>query len=341
MKRELNSRRGSAPSGGKSGSGRSGRNAGKTGGAGKAGARTGGSRSGSKAGKFGTSPERSGKSGGRYGAGAGTGRAASDRPARDGYRGGSPRFEDGSSSRADLIMGRNPVTEALRGGREIEEIMIQKGAVGSINKIIDLAEENGVMYTFMEKASLDRLAGDTSHQGIIAKAAVYRYRELEELFDLAEERGEDPFFVLLDGIEDPHNLGAIIRSAECAGASGVIIPKRNAAGVTETVLRTSAGAAEYLPVCKVTNLTRTIETLKERGVWVYACDMDGEDYAKQDFSGPVCLVIGNEGSGISRLVREACDGAVSIPMAGRIDSLNASNAAAILLFEVKRKRDGR
>jgi 23S rRNA (guanosine2251-2'-O)-methyltransferase len=238
-----------------------------------------------------------------------------------------------------LIAGRNPVLEALKSGREIERLVVQKGATGSIEKILRLAKAKGVPVRFEERSVLERMAGGAVHQGVLAIAAAYRYADVEDLFALAEEREEDPFFVVLDGVEDPHNLGAIIRTAECAGAHGVIIPKRRAAGVTETVLKSAAGAAEYLPVARVANITQTLGVLKKRGVWIYACDMDGENYTGRDLTGPAAIVIGAEGRGISRLVRETCDGIVSIPMRGRINSLNASNAAAILLYEIRRQRD--
>lgn len=244
----------------------------------------------------------------------------------------------GGSLRSDLLIGRNPVMEALRSGRAIEKIYIQKNSGGSLGRLITLAKNEAVVIEDVEKAALDRMAEGGAHQGVCAIVSAHEYASVEDLFAAAEERGEDPFFIILDGIEDPHNLGAVMRTAECAGAHGVIIPKRRAAGLTETVAKSSAGAIEYMPVARVTNIAQTIEDLKERGVWTFAVDMDGTDYTKQDLTGPMALVIGAEGSGISRLVKETCDGCVAIPMKGKINSLNASNAAAILMYEAVRQR---
>lgn len=243
--------------------------------------------------------------------------------------------------KTDMIFGRNPVAEALKSGREMERILIQKGAGGSVGKILSLAKERGVILQYEEKEFLDRKAGGGRHQGVIAFVSAHEYAGVEDMLALAEKRGEPPFLIVLDELEDPHNLGAVMRTAECAGAHGVIISRRRAGGLTETVARTSAGAVEYLPCARVTNIPRTLDELKKKGIWVYACDMDGETYWKQDLTGPVALVIGSEGRGISRLVREKCDFAVSIPMVGKITSLNASNAAAILMYEVRKQRDGK
>lgn len=243
--------------------------------------------------------------------------------------------------KTDMIIGRNPVAEALKSGREMERILIQKGAGGSVGKILSLAKERGVILQYEEKEFLDRKAGGGRHQGVIAFVSAHEYAGVEDMLALAEQRGEPPFLIVLDELEDPHNLGAVMRTAECAGAHGVIISRRRAGGLTETVARTSAGAVEYLPCARVTNIPRTLDELKKKGIWVYACDMDGETYWKQDLTGPVALVIGSEGRGISRLVREKCDFAVSIPMVGKITSLNASNAAAILMYEVRKQRDGK
>lgn len=231
--------------------------------------------------------------------------------------------------------------EALRSGREVDRLLVQEGAEGSIGKIISLAKERKVPVSFAKKTLLDQKARGSSHQGVIAYVSAYRYASLDEVFRLAESRGEAPFLILLDEVEDPHNLGAIMRTAECAGAHGVVITKRRASGLTETVAKASAGAVEYVPCVRVNNMARTIEELQQRGVWVYACDMDGTSYYEQDMKGPCALVIGNEGAGISRLVREKCDFIVSIPMVGRISSLNASNAAAILMYEIRKQRDGK
>lgn len=243
--------------------------------------------------------------------------------------------------KTDMIIGRNPVAEALKSGREMERILIQKGAGGSVGKILSMAKEQGVILQYEEKEFLDRKAGGGRHQGVIAFVSAHEYAGVEDMLALAEQRGEPPFLIVLDELEDPHNLGAVMRTAECAGAHGVIISRRRAGGLTETVARTSAGAVEYLPCARVTNIPRTLDELKKEGIWVYACDMDGETYWKQDLTGPVALVIGSEGRGISRLVREKCDFAVSIPMVGKITSLNASNAAAILMYEVRKQRDGK
>ena len=243
------------------------------------------------------------------------------------------------NDRNDMIIGRNPVMEALKSGREIAKLQVQKGASGSARQIEAMAKKRGIPVYIEDKASMDRRAGGGSHQGVIAYVSAYRYAALDDVFRLAESRKEDPFIIILDEIEDPHNLGAVMRTAECAGAHGVIVPKRRASGMTETVAKASAGAVEYLPCVRVTNVARTVEDLQKRGVWVYACDMDGETYYRRDLKGRCALVIGNEGSGISRLVKEKCDGTVSIPMVGRISSLNASNAAAILMYEVRKQRD--
>lgn len=244
-------------------------------------------------------------------------------------------------NRNDMLIGRNPVTEALKSGREMERILVQKGAGGSIGKILTLAKEQGVVVRYEEKSYLDKKAGGGHHQGVIAFVAAHKYAEVQDIFDLAASRGEDPFIIVLDELEDPHNVGAIMRTAECAGAHGIIVSKRRASGMTGTVAKTSAGAVEYLPCARVTNIAKTLEDLQKRGVWIYACDMGGKSYYEQSLTGPVALVIGNEGKGISRLVKEKCDFTVSIPMVGRISSLNASNAAAILMYEVRRQRDGK
>lgn len=237
-----------------------------------------------------------------------------------------------------LIAGRNAVLEAIKSGRGIERLYIQENAEGSIGKIIAAAKERGLKYTAVSRQALDRMSGGAVHQGAAAIAATYEYADVEQMLALAEERGEDPLLVVLDGLEDPHNLGAILRSAECAGAHGVIIPKHAGVGLTETVAKSSAGAIEYMPVARAVNLVRTMEALKERGLWIAACDMGDSLYYEADLKGPLAIVVGNEGKGISRLVREHCDLTVSIPLCGRINSLNASNAAAIILYEAVRQR---
>lgn len=239
----------------------------------------------------------------------------------------------------DLIIGRNPVAEALKAGRTVEKIFLGKGTGGSILKIAGEAKDKGIPIIYMDKQGLDRIAGCEQHQGIIAQVSPYVYKTIEDIFALAKERGEEPLIVALDNLEDPHNLGAIIRSAEGAGAHGVIIPKRHGVGVTQVVIKTSAGAIEYMPVVKVTNLGDTLQELKKKGLWIAACDMGGSEYSKQELKGPLALVIGSEGAGIGRLIKERSDFVVSIPMKGRVESLNASNAAAILLYEIRRQRD--
>lgn len=239
----------------------------------------------------------------------------------------------------NIIVGRNPVTEALRSGREIDKLMVSSEE-GSMKKILALAKERRIPVMKVEKSAIDRIAEGKAHQGVAAYVSAYAYAELEDIFRVAEERGEDPFIIILDNLEDPHNLGAIMRTAECAGAHGIIIPKRRACGLTEVVAKASAGAIEYMPCVKVTNIAQTIEELKERGIWVAACDMGGTEYYKADLKGKLAVVIGSEGFGISRLVKEKCDFVVSMPMVGRITSLNASNAAAVIIYEVRKQRDG-
>lgn len=237
----------------------------------------------------------------------------------------------------NIIAGRNAVTEALKSGREIDRILIAEGAEGSIKRIVALAKERNIKVHYEGRNVLDKITDET-HQGVVAYSAAAKYSTVDEILAEAKARDEDPFIIILDDIEDPHNLGAIMRTAECAGAHGIIVAKDRAAGLTQTVAKASAGAIEYMKVAKVTNIARTVDELKERGVWIAACDMDGNEYTKQDLKGPIGLVVGNEGKGISRLVREKCDFVVSIPMVGHISSLNASNAAAILMYEVVRQR---
>lgn len=240
---------------------------------------------------------------------------------------------------ADMITGRNAVLEALKSDREIEKLIVAKGAEGSIRKITGMAKDKKIPVQYREKAALDRIAGRNSHQGVIAQVSEYTYCTLDDILRRAEERGEDPFIMILDGLEDPHNLGAVMRTAECCGAHGIVIPKRRSAGITETVAKASAGAVEYMLCARVSNIGQAIDQLKERGMWVAACDMGGKAYTEQDLTGSLAVVIGSEGTGISRLVREKCDFVVSIPMKGKITSLNASNAAAILMYEVVRQRE--
>ncbi len=249
------------------------------------------------------------------------------------------RNNNENDSRGDVIFGRNPVSEAIRSGRAIDSILVAKGAkTGAIVGILAKARDKKIRVKEVDPKKLDYMCSGGTHQGIAAVAAVCEYKELEDIFRLAKEREEDPFVLILDEIEDPHNLGAIIRTAECAGAHGVIIPNRRSAGLSFTVGKTAAGAVEYVPVVRVPNIPGVIETLKEKGLWVFGADMNGEDYRKCDFKGPVALVIGNEGKGIGRLVREKCDVIVSLPMKGKINSLNASVAAGILMYKVADSR---
>lgn len=246
---------------------------------------------------------------------------------------------DNRNIKHDIIAGRNPVFEAVKSGRSIDKILIAKGAKnGAVIGILAKAKERKIPVKEVDSKKLDFLSGGAVHQGIVATASVKEYSSVEDIFALAEERNEPPFIVVLDEIEDPHNLGAIIRSAECAGAHGVIIPERRSATLNYTVGKASAGAVEYLPVARVTNIAKCIDSLKEKNVWVFGADMDGTDYRECDFSGGVALVIGNEGKGMSRLVREHCDSIVSLPVKGHIDSLNASVAAGILMYRVAESR---
>lgn len=238
-----------------------------------------------------------------------------------------------------VIEGRNPVLEAFRSGKTVERVYVLDGCHdGPVQSIVREAKKQKCQLDFVAKERLDQMSPTGHHQGVIAKTAVYHYAEVEDMLAIAQERGEDPFLILLDEIEDPHNLGAIIRTANQAGAHGVIIPKHRAVGLTATVARTSAGAIHYTPVAKVTNLSQTIENLKKEGIWFVCADMDGEVMYRQNLTGPIGLVIGNEGNGVSRLVKEKCDFTASIPMKGQIDSLNASVAAGILAYEIVRQR---
>ena len=237
------------------------------------------------------------------------------------------------------IEGRNAVMEAFRSGKTIDRVYVLKGCQdGPINSILREARKHDTLVNFVAKERLDQMSETGKHQGVIASAAAYAYAEVEDMLKLAEEKGEPPFLFLLDDIEDPHNLGAIIRTANLAGAHGVIIPKRRAVGLTATVARTSAGALNYTPVAKVTNLSATIEELKEKGLWFVCADMGGTTMYDLNLTGPIGLVIGNEGDGVSRLVKEKCDFVASIPMKSEIDSLNASVAAGVLAYEIVRQR---
>jgi 23S rRNA (guanosine2251-2'-O)-methyltransferase len=239
----------------------------------------------------------------------------------------------------DYIIGRNPVLEALKSGRDINKIFILEGLQkGAMAQIAHLANENKVLVQLVPKKKLDQMS-DGNHQGVIAHVAAYQYSELDDLYRIAEQRNEPPFFLILDEIEDPHNLGSIMRTADAVGAHGIIIPKRRAVGLTATVAKVSTGAIEYIPVVRVTNIARTIDELKERGIWIAGTDAKGsQDYRRLDGAMPLGLVIGSEGKGMGRLIREKCDFLFHLPMAGHVTSLNASVAAAILMYEVYRKR---
>ncbi len=237
------------------------------------------------------------------------------------------------------IEGRNACLEAFRSGKTIDKLFILDGCQdGPVKSILREAKKTDCIISFVKKERLDQMSETGKHQGVIAYAAAYEYAEVSDILKLAAEKGEAPFIIILDGIEDPHNLGAMIRTANLCGAHGVIIPKRRAAGLTATVLKTSAGALNYTPVAKVTNIAQTIEELKKEGIWFACADMDGELMYRQNLTGPIGIVIGNEGEGVSRLVKEKCDFITSVPMKGDIDSLNASVAMGVLSYEVVRQR---
>jgi 23S rRNA (guanosine2251-2'-O)-methyltransferase len=247
--------------------------------------------------------------------------------------------EEENDDNINLVEGRNPVLEALKSGREIDKLFIQKGITqGSIRQIIAIAKDRNILIKEVDKAKLDGLSTTKNHQGVIASAALYKYYDIDEILQIARDKGEDPFIVILDEITDNNNLGSILRTVDAAGAHGVIIPKRRSVGLTPVVGKTSAGAIEYVPVAKVTNLNQTIERLKGEGLWIIGAEMGGETYYKKDLTGPIALVIGSEGEGLGRLVKENCDFLVSIPMKGNISSLNAAVSAAIIMYEVCKQR---
>ena len=241
---------------------------------------------------------------------------------------------------SEIIAGRNPVREALRAGRPINKVVMAKGTgTGPLSEIIMLAGERNIPVQMVDRAHLDKLNPGAPHQGVVAYAAAKEYVEVEDILEIARARGEDPFIVMLDEINDPHNLGAILRTVDAAGAHGVIIPQRRSVALTSTVAKASAGAVEYVPVARVTNLDQTIRQLKNQGIWVVGADMEGPQiHWKAKLTGPLLLVIGGEGKGIGRLIKERCDMLVRLPMAGRVGSLNASVAAALLVYEVVRQR---
>ena len=272
---------------------------------------------------------------------AGRGKTDYGKTAGNSYNRHGARYDafEAEETHAELLVGRNPVIEALRAGRDIERIYMAEGAGGSITIIRALAKERGVSISMVDRFKLDHMAPGEKHQGVIAEVPAYHYSEMQDIFARAAAMDEEPFIVILDEITDPHNVGAIIRSAECMGAHGIIIPNRRACGLTSTVAKSAAGAIEQIPVVRVTNIGRTIEDLQARGIWIAACDMDGEPYYRANLNGAVAIVIGNEGRGIGKLVKEKCDFTVSIPMKGKINSLNASNAAAIVMAEIRRRRE--
>jgi 23S rRNA (guanosine2251-2'-O)-methyltransferase len=243
----------------------------------------------------------------------------------------------------EYIVGRNPVLEVLKAEKEIDKIYVSKGELkGSIKKIISIAKDKNIVIQYVDKKKLDQIAPGVNHQGVAALVTPYDYYSIDDILNKAKESKKPPFIIILDGIEDPHNLGAIIRTAECAGVHGIIIPKRRAAHVTETVYKSSAGAVEHMLIAKVSNIPSTIDRLKDDGLWIYGADANGENYYfDTELKGPVALVIGSEGKGISKLVKEKCDFLVKIPMYGKISSLNASNAASILIYEVVRQNYGK
>lgn len=255
-----------------------------------------------------------------------------------------PQFaeEPDTDDSVNLIEGRNPVLEALKSGREIDKIFVQKGeSVGSIRQIIAMARDKNILIKEVDKAKLDGLSTTRNHQGVIASAAMYKYYDVDEILQIAKDKGEDPFLIILDEITDNNNLGSVLRTADAAGVHGVIIPKRRSVALTPVVAKTSAGAVEYVPVAKVTNLNQTIDYLKKRGVWIAGADMKGETYYGKDLKGPMALVIGGEGEGLGRLIKENCDFLVSIPMKGRISSLNAAVSTAIIVYEIYKQRYGK
>ena len=241
----------------------------------------------------------------------------------------------------DKIEGRNPVMEALRSGREIDKILIAKGTRGgSLIKILGKAKDKGIPIQYVERQKIDEMSESNAHQGIVAIVAAHKYVHFEDIIESAKNSGKDPLILILDKITDPHNLGSIIRTADAVGVDGIIIPKRHSVGLTAVVAKSSAGAIEYVPVAKVSNIAQTIDRIKEKGIWVAGAHMDGEkEHYNTDLKGPLALIIGSEGTGISRLTKEKCDFLVRLPMVGKISSLNASVAAAVLMYEVFRQRE--
>ena len=282
----------------------------------------------------------------------GAGKAAYAKPQRSSFERGAKSFDRGDApakrpqrqheegyENPNLVIGRNPVTEAIKSGRPIDKILMQKDGEGSVRVIAGLAREQGLQLQYVDKIVLDKLCPGKSHQGVAAYVAAHEYVSVDDILAAAAKKNEDPFIIILDGLEDPHNLGAILRTADGAGAHGVIIPSRRSVSLTDTVAKASAGAIEYVPVAKVNNLAQTIDELKKKGIWIASVDMGGVNYPDAGLKGPLAIVIGSEGDGISRLVREKSDFIVGIPMKGRVNSLNASNAAAIVMYEAARQRE--
>lgn len=239
----------------------------------------------------------------------------------------------------DIIYGRNPVLEALESGHEINRIIVLEGSKDKpIQKIIDISKERKYLIQYLDRKKMDRITDGENHQGVIAYVAPYHYHEVEEILEIAKAKGEEPFLIICDEITDPHNLGSIIRTANAVGAHGVIIPKRRSALINQTVVKTSCGAVEYVPVAKVTNISQTIEELKTLGLWIVGTDMGAQNYSDAALTGSIGVVIGNEGKGISRLVKEKCDFMISLPMYGEVSSLNAAVAGAVVMYEVVRQR---
>lgn len=249
------------------------------------------------------------------------------------------RSRENNGENENIIEGRNPVIEVLKSGRTVEKLFVAKGAIeGSLKVILSMAKDNGIVVSEVDRKKLDDMSTTHSHQGVIALVSSYAYSSIDEMLKLAKEKGEDPFIIILDEIEDPHNLGSIIRSANVYGAHGIIIPKRRSALITAAVAKASSGAVEYMKIAKMTNLNQAIRELKEKGLWVIGTDMDGEICYESNLTGPIAIVIGSEGKGISRLVKENCDAVVSIPMQGEVNSLNASVAAGTIMYEIIRQR---
>ncbi len=240
----------------------------------------------------------------------------------------------------NLVFGRNPVLEAVRSGREIDKLLVSHTSAGLVPHIIAMCREKGIPVKEVSPQKLDFITGGAVHQGVAVYIAAHKYCEVKDILAEAEEKGEAPFIIICDQLEDPHNLGAIIRTAEATGAHGIIIPERRSVTLTATVAKASSGALEYMKVARVSNLVQTIEELKEKNIWIYAADMDGENWCSTDFAGGCALVIGSEGKGVGRLVKKCCDKIVAMPMRGKINSLNASVAAGVLMYEVARQRLG-